>query len=209
MYNAQSKSPYIFPDEFTLEGFNYDTLNIIPFDDPRLTTAPPDFDFEKDGKYAVELAEGLFRVMRRLGGVGLSANQLGLPYRVFVFGDEATKLFIFNPKIVGVHKDMVAMKEGCLSLPNFFLTIQRPKEVAASYQDVAGEMVVSNFAGLGARIFLHEYDHMEGLLFTQHASKFKIDWEVNKLKKKTKKFEQAKKAQLKQIKIQKTKKRGK
>jgi len=192
MYNQREVGAYIPPQKFSVEGLDFDRLSLVPFDDERLTTPPPEFDFEQDGVHAETLANGMFKTMLKFGGVGLSANQIGLPYRVFVFGGKDVQLNIFNPKIGGVSKETVVMEEACLSLPGFSLNLNRPTEVTASYQNVSGEVVVSKFVGLGARIFLHEYDHMEGVLFTQWASSFKMKRAVNKVKKRIKKFERNK-----------------
>lgn len=192
MYNERQKGSYVYPSKFTLEGLDYGALTLLPFDDSRLTTPPPMFDFEADGQHAEALANGMYERMLALGGVGLSANQVGLPYRVFVFGSKETRQHIFNPQIIGVSKEQVTMAEGCLSLPGFSLSLKRPAEVTASYQDAKGENVVSKFVGIGARIFLHEYDHMEGVLFTQHASHFKMEWELKKVKKRIRRFEKMK-----------------
>ena len=75
------------------------------------------------------------------------------------------------------------MEEGCLSFPGFFLTLKRPKEVLIEWQDEKGEMKSGKFQGIGARVVLHEYDHMEGINFTFHASNFKLKWELDKWKK--------------------------
>lgn len=192
MYNESIKTMYIPPSEFTLDGLDFSTLSLLPFEDERLGTPPPLFDFAKDGQHAEALANGMIERMSTLGGVGIAANQLGLPYRVFVFGTKEMPQHIFNPKIVGVSPEKVAMEEGCLSLPGFSLIIKRASEVVASYQDMRGEEVVSRFIGLGARIFQHEYDHMEGLRFTQYASNFKMQWELKKLKKRIRRYEQSK-----------------
>jgi peptide deformylase len=192
MRSGPSTGAYVMPPRFTVEGLDFDALSLLSFDDDRMTTPPPEFDFALDGEHAETLANGMYEKMLKLGGVGLSANQIGLPYRVFVFGGKETRLHMFNPKIIGVSKEMVAMTEACLSLPGFSLVLKRPAEVAASYQDFKGETVVSNFSGIGARIFLHEYDHMEGILFTQHASQFKMRWELDKVKKRIRRYEKAK-----------------
>lgn len=192
MYNEPMVGAYIPPKRFSVEGLDFSRLSLVPFEDARLTTPPPEFDFEQDGALAETLANGMFATMLRFGGVGLSANQIGLPYRVFVFGGKDMQLNIFNPKIVGVSEEKVVMEEACLSLPGFSLNLKRPAEVTASYQNVTGEVVVSKFVGLGARIFLHEYDHMEGILFTQWASPFKMKRAVDKIKKRIRRFERNK-----------------
>jgi len=163
--------------------FNLDELQLIHFTDERMTTRPPAFDFEKDGDKAEELATALHNKMVAWDGAGLSANQVGLPYRVFVMGTKEEKIAFFNPNVVGVSKEEVAMEEGCLSFPGFFLTLKRPKEVLIEWQDEKGEMKSGKFQGIGARVVLHEYDHMEGINFTFHASNFKLKWELDKWKK--------------------------
>jgi peptide deformylase len=163
--------------------FNLDELQLIHFTDERMTTRPPAFDFEKDGDTAEELAAALHIKMVEWDGAGLSANQVGLPYRVFVIGTKEEKIAFFNPNVVGVSKEEVAIEEGCLSFPGFFLTLRRPKEVFIEWQDEKGEMKSGKFQGIGARVVLHEYDHMEGINFTFHASNFKLKWELDKWKK--------------------------
>jgi peptide deformylase len=163
--------------------FNLDELQLIHFTDERMTTRPPAFDFEKDGDKAEELAAALHSKMVEWDGAGLSANQVGLPYRVFVIGTKEEKIAFFNPNVVGVSKEEVAIEEGCLSFPGFFLTLRRPKEVFIEWQDEKGEMKSGKFQGIGARVVLHEYDHMEGINFTFHASNFKLKWELDKWKK--------------------------
>jgi len=102
---------------------------------------------------------------------------------VFVIGTKEEKIAFFNPNVVGVSKEEVAIEEGCLSFPGFFLTLRRPKEVFIEWQDEKGEMKSGKFQGIGARVVLHEYDHMEGINFTFHASNFKLKWELDKWKK--------------------------
>lgn len=165
-------------------SFNLEDLHLIHFTDPRMTTRPPEFDFSKDADKAEDLSKTLLKKMIELGGAGLSANQLGLPYRVFVIGNEEVHHTFFNPNIVGVSKEEVAMEEGCLSFPGFYLTLRRPKDVIIEWQNEKGETQSGKFQGVGARVILHEYDHMEGINFTFHASNFKLKWELDKWKKK-------------------------
>lgn len=167
--------------------FNIDELELKYFADPSLTTAPPEFDFEKDKEHASELADVLYKKMLQLGGVGLSANQVGLPYRVFVFGNEEKYIALFNPYIIGVSKEKVAMEEACLSIPGFTLVLSRPEKVAVTFTDEKGEQQTGTFEGVGARVVLHEFDHMEGMNFTQHASHFKLEMAIKKWKNKQKK----------------------
>lgn len=175
--------------------FNTEDLHLIHFADPRMTTPPPEFDFEKDGDKAEELVEVLYNKMLELGGVGLSANQVGLPYKVFVFGDKDQKYSMFNPHLVGASKEQSLMNEGCLSFPELMLALKRPAEIMIRFHDVNGEEQTMTAKGVAARIILHEYDHMLGINFTNHASNFKLKMEIEKINKRRKKLLKRLKAQ--------------
>jgi peptide deformylase len=170
------------------DASDFENLELIPFDDPRLYVEPPEFDFAVEGTYrANKLAETLLERMFAWKGVGLSANQLGLPHKVFAMGTRETSLVLFNPSVKAVSKETTKFREGCLSFPGLTLVLERPKTCVIAYQDTAGNHVVQQFPGLACRIALHEYDHMNGLTFTAHASQFKIKWELDKLRKAAKK----------------------
>lgn len=169
--------------------WNIDELQLIHFADPVMRTKPPVFDFHQEGmEKAEELADVLHKKMLQLNGFGLSANQVGIPYRMFVFGNTEQRFAMFNPTVVGVSREESVMEEGCLSFPGFFLTLRRPEQVTLDYQDEKGETHLKTFRGIAARVILHEYDHMEGINFTYHASNFKLNYALNKIKKKQKKL---------------------
>ena len=105
-------------------------------------------------------------------GLGLSANQIGMPVQVFaMYVTDQDGIVCFNPKIVGESDEKVAMKEGCLSFPELYLKIQRPKEIWVKYQNADGDIINAHFEDLAARIFHHEMDHMQGKTFLDKASK--------------------------------------
>jgi len=165
-------------------------LKLIHFADVVMTTRPPDFDFQADAEHAQHLADVLRDKMAVVGGIGLSANQIGLPYRVFVFGTGEQFTIMFNPNIVGASEEKVLFREGCLSFPGFFLTLSRPASIVISYQDVTGTVMTAQYEGVAARVIQHEYDHMEGLNFTNHASHYKLQYELTKWKKQYRKHMQ-------------------
>lgn len=149
---------------------------------------PPEpfvFDGEID---PVALSNILFEKMQDYSGLGLSANQVGLNLRVFVIGTDSFRLNVFNPEIVSVSKDSVLMEEGCLSFPGVFLKVQRPSTIKVRYQNPKGELMEQEFNGLTARVFLHEYDHMQGITMQSRVSKLKWDMATKKVAKKTKKI---------------------
>ena len=159
-------------------------LPLIPPTDPRLLMqiAPfiDDTLKEFDFKDRVDLSKVMYDTMVKYGGLGLAANQVGLPYRMFIMGGhpniEAGKVrSIFNPLVNDVSKETVNMKEGCLSFPFLFLMINRPKWVSLKYTDQHGKEIEETLHGMPARIFQHENEHMNGYLFTDLVSKLKLD----------------------------------
>jgi peptide deformylase len=139
------------------------------------------FNFSDPPCDPVELAFDLNETMVANDGLGLSANQIGLPYRVFVIRSEETNpTALFNPVIVAISDKMISLKEGCLSFPLLYLNIKRPEWVRVRYTNQYGETETKRFMGITCRVVLHEYDHMQGKVFTQAASKFEADRALRK-----------------------------
>ena len=157
---------------------------LIPPTDPRLlmNIAPYTDDMLKvfEIKDRKELSDKMYKSMVKYGGIGLSANQVGLPFRMFVMGghpqiDDGKVRNCFNPIIKDLSEETVLMKEGCLSFPFLFLSIKRPQWVNVQYTDENGETVDEYLHGMSARIFQHENEHMNGYIFTDLVSKMKLD----------------------------------
>ena len=140
---------------------------LIPSDDKLLHEKIVKCSYNLDrGKLSYTLTENMFHH----NGVGLSANQIGIKERAFVMISDMElqdTLTCFNPKIVKESKEMVTMEEGCLSYPEVFLDIPRPETIVVKYEDEGKELHKIKLTGFIARIFQHEYDHMEGIDFTQ------------------------------------------
>ncbi len=156
-------------------------LDLVDFDDPILYTETVPFDFgTQDAQAAFEnLRDKLFAMK----GYGLSANQIGLPYSLFVFGDARSKesiIPVFNPKIVSVSSESELMDEGCLSFPGLVGKIDRAKSIRVRYANVSSVVDTIKFDGLTARIFQHEMCHMLGKPFFAGFSKLKIEMMVKR-----------------------------
>ena len=120
------------------------------------------------GKLSYTLNENMFHH----NGVGLSANQIGIKERAFVMISDMESqdtITCFNPKIVKESKEMITIEEGCLSYPELYLEIDRPETIVVKYEDEGKELHKIKLTGFIARIFQHEYDHMEGIDFTQRT----------------------------------------
>ena len=119
----------------------------------------------------------LFDSMEHYQGIGLSANQIGIMERVFVMYSNINKretITCFNPEVIIYSDTKILMDEGCLTYPGLWLKVKRPDNVEVQYEDKSGEIQHQSMLGLECRIFLHEYDHMEGTDFTQKVSKLKL-----------------------------------
>ena len=157
---------------------------LIPPNDPRLLmqVAPfVDENLEQFGfKDRKDLSKVMYDNMAKYGGLGLSANQLGLPYRMFVMGghpqiEDGKVRSVFNPMVNDVSPESINLKEGCLSFPFLFLSIKRPKWCSVRYTDENGEEIEETLHGMSARIFMHENEHMNGYVFTDLVSKLKLE----------------------------------
>lgn len=120
------------------------------------------------------LVEDLFDTVHAAGGIGLAAPQIGVSERVFVVDLSPVELgskpmVLINPKIVRTGS-AVTGEEGCLSFPGLFVNVDRPEEVRLSYETPEGETREVEAKGLLARALLHEFDHLEGVLFIDGLS---------------------------------------
>ena len=141
-----------------------------------------------------QIKNDLIETMKNFNGIGLSANQIGIMERVFVmYSDIKNKktMVCFDPRIVSFSDEEIVMEEGCLTFPGLWLKVSRPDGIEVIYEDENGEKQ-EKAIGLEARIFQHEYDHMEGTNFTKKVSKLRLDRAKKRLKKVQKKLDNSK-----------------
>lgn len=152
--------------------------------DSSLKQSCPDFDFEagytlSNGDHVDGL--GLFDILRAAmcenRGVGLSASQIGIMTRAFVIGnpsDPDNVIAVFNPRIVDTSPEIETYEEGCLSFPGLYLKIKRPVGIRARYTNQHNVTDTMKFTGFTSRIFQHEYDHLNGILYTNRATSYHL-----------------------------------
>jgi|TARA_B110000261_G_scaffold146642_1_gene171011 peptide deformylase len=141
------------------------------------TPITEEWDMENPQYDAMELRQSMWEVMTANSGQGLSANQVGLSVRVFVFlntGDsnaDRQKVLAINPSYT-VHEESVDidMFEGCLSYPGVVANITRPNKIRTTWTDHKGKLSHFTLDGMAARCFLHEMDHLDGLTMDEHVS---------------------------------------
>ncbi|ARN71706.1 peptide deformylase [Nonlabens tegetincola] len=161
---------------------------VVAYGDPVLRKVAK--DIPQDYPKLKEIIENMWETMYGASGVGLAAPQVGMPLRLFVidatpFADDEElteeernqltgfkKVFI-NAQIEEENGDEWAFNEGCLSIPNVREDVFRPEEVTISYLDENFNKHTETYTGLAARVIQHEYDHIEGILFTDKISSLK------------------------------------
>lgn len=174
--------------------YEYEIYDLIdPYSDI-LRTKLDLFDFNSPPIQPRYLAISLIETMVKNRGVGLAANQCGLPYRVFVMGAEKVGFACFNPEILESYGEE-KMEEGCLSFKGLYLPIKRASTIKVRYTDMNGVTKEETFSGLTARIFLHEYDHLEGIVFTSKVSPIVLERSKRKVKSNLKRIEMAMKSE--------------
>ena len=152
---------------------------IVAYGDPVLRKKA--VEIEKGSIEINELANDMFETMYNANGVGLAGPQIGKPIRIFVVDaspmeDESMqdfkKVFV-NPVMLEENGIEWSFEEGCLSIPDIRQEVNRKPQLKIRYFDENWEEHEEVFDGLKARIIQHEYDHIEGVLFTDHLSPFK------------------------------------
>lgn len=188
--------------------YEYEDKQLVDKYDPILKQNLPLFDFANPPADPKFIAMSLIQVMLKNGGIGLAANQVGYPYRVFVMGGGDVAFACFNPEVLaeepptsadGSEELMDNSEEGCLSYPGLFLSVSRAKRIRARYTDFNGVTKETVFEGVTARVFQHELDHLNGITFTTKVSSVKLEQAKRKVKTNLKKIERQK-AQIVQLK---------
>ena len=128
------------------------------------------------------LTRDMFETMYDARGVGLAAQQIGLPLRLFVMDCDGIKLVAANPEIISLEGEQEG-EEGCLSVGAIHADLRRAAKVKIRAQDVTGKVFEKEATGLAARCFLHETDHNDGILFIRHLSPLRRDLLVRKFRK--------------------------
>jgi peptide deformylase len=140
--------------------------------DPILEHVADKFDFFNPPIDPKELFDNMKETLLDQRGLGLSANQCGLPYSMFVFGnpDEPDSISgMYNPQIVEYNGDKYYEEEGCLSFPGWFIRIPRSQGVRVRFTSWNGETGSRQLEGLESRVFQHEFDHLLGITFKKRA----------------------------------------
>ncbi len=149
-------------------------MDIVVYPDPRLRAKnAPVTDFDEE---LAATSRSMFELMYATAGVGLAAPQVGINKRLMVYNPEGgqdhpeTEVVLCNPKIAWKSKDKESAEEGCLSFPEVLGQVTRPLKIRVTAQSLTGEDIELEIEGWEARIFQHELDHLDGILFIDRMS---------------------------------------
>ncbi|RPE63208.1 peptide deformylase [Pacificibacter maritimus] len=160
---------------------------ILLHPDPRLKkVCDPVSVFDKD---LAQLADDMLETMYDAPGVGLAGPQIGVMSRLLVMdcvkeeGGTPDPIAMVNPKVVWESEDRNIYEEGCLSIPNQYADVERPKMVRVTWQDVTGAAQEQEFDDLWATCVQHEIDHLDGTLFIDYLKPLKRQMITRKMQK--------------------------
>ena len=149
----------------------YEPYGIFNSKNPLLNERLFEFDFVNrmvSRVQLLEIAKRMEATMLKHGGLGLAANQIGLKLRMFVMTGPEVSVCI-NPSILGKSVEEKREKEGCLTFPYLFLPVNRPEWIDAQWFDIDGKVHTARYTGLTARVFAHELDHLNGIVYTSYV----------------------------------------
>ena len=135
----------------------------------------------------IKIANQMMDTMIKAPGVGLAANQVGILKQIITINfedkenDKRANYILFNPSIIEYSEEKVIMEEGCLSLPEQYADIERPKKIFLEYIDENEKHIKKEIDGYEARILQHEIDHLSGILFVDYLSSLKRNIIIKKV----------------------------
>ncbi|PIA40589.1 hypothetical protein AQUCO_02500354v1 [Aquilegia coerulea] len=169
-----SSSKIASPSDLQFES----PLKIIEYPDPILRA--PNKRIGTFDENLKKLVHEMFDIMYKTDGIGLSAPQVGMNVRLMVFNSAGERgigeeIVLINPKIYKYSSKKVLFDEGCLSFPGIYADVERPESVKVDAQDITGAKFTANLSGLSARVFQHEFDHLQGTLFFDRMTEEVLD----------------------------------
>lgn len=156
-------------------------LKLVPQDSPILRLTSEIFNYARPQMDAVELATNLYETLMSTKYLGLSAPQAGIQLRVFALRT-SPGIVCFNPRIVDRSEEEIILDEMCMSFEHLAVPIKRPKRIKVRYFEPNGNVKTETFDGMTSRYFMHELDHLDGILYTQRANKMHVERALRKKK---------------------------
>lgn len=166
----------------------FELLKLVDKYDPILYTPTTPIDFDNPQVDLGYLTLSLIETMVHNHGMGISANQVGIPYRVCAINMGKEAIVMFNPKITMLAGGASKLREGCLSFPGLYLETGRFDACTVEFQGIDGAKHTLSFDSIPAVCIQHELDHLDGVAFTKRVSPLVLEREKRKIKKNLKKM---------------------
>jgi peptide deformylase len=157
-------------------------MKLVNYSDPILTTPCQTFNFSDPPFDPIQFAKDIVKFMHENNGIGLAANQVGVPYKVFCMRGHPENFVCYNPKIVWYSDTKIELEEGCLTYPGLTVKITRPQHIRVRFNTPNGDTLTKQFTGMSSRIFQHEFDHLDGNVFYNKANRYHRDTALKKWK---------------------------
>ncbi len=159
-------------------------LPILSDGHPKLAERMEEFDLSQVMNTEIQkFIKQLKLTMTTYGGLGLSANQCGIRFRMFVMGSDEFQMVCINPNIVETFGEPEKMREGCLSYPGLYLNVPRYKKIVVEHFDHLSEYNTSTLEGISAQVYQHELDHMNGVVYTNKVGPLALELAKKRQKK--------------------------
>lgn len=159
-------------------------LPILSDGHPKLAERMEEFDLTQITQPEIQkFIKQLKLTMTTYGGLGLSANQCGFRFRIFVMGSDDFQIVCINPEIVETFDEPEKMREGCLSYPGLYLNVPRHKKIVVGHFDELGEYNTTTLEGISAQVYQHELDHMNGIVYTNKVGPLALELAKKRQKK--------------------------
>lgn len=159
-------------------------LPILSDGHPKLAERMEEFDLSQVMNPEIQkFIKQLKLTMTTYGGLGLSANQCGIRFRMFVMGSDEFQMVCINPNIVETLGEPEKMREGCLSYPGLYLNVPRYKKIVVEHFDHLGEYNTTTLEGISAQVYQHELDHMNGVVYTNKVGPLALELAKKRQKK--------------------------
>lgn len=155
----------------------------MKLDDRYLLEECEEFNFKDPPFDPIEFSQNMIKFVYENNALGVAANQVGVPYRIFAMRGSPENFVCFNPKIVQPSEAEVTLEEGCLSYPGLVVKVKRPQHVRVRFTTPNGDTITRQFTGMSARVFQHEIEHLDGVRFYDNANKYHRDRAMKEWKK--------------------------
>lgn len=147
-------------------------MNIVKETDPILIKECKEYKFEEQPFDPIKYAKDMVETMYENDSLGLSSNQVGIPYKVLSLRGSPENIVAYNPRIVWESEATVLLEEKSLTSPGLIVKIKRPTHIRVRYNMPNGELVTKKYTGMTARIFQHQLDYLNGEKFYDKADFF-------------------------------------